>query len=153
VLQPTHTAEQKRIGTYIHATLNGLALACFIAAFTMVQVHKFTAGYVHFESPHSILGLITFILLILQALWGGAQFFAPGVFGGEEKAKKVYKYHRWSGYVVFTLGLATVCAATQTTYNKQVLHIHLWAVIVASIITLGGLLPRIKKQKMGGNDV
>jgi len=119
----------------------------------MIQIHKFTNGIPHFESPHSILGLITYIFLILQALWGGAQFFAPRIFGGEEKAKKVYKYHRWSGYIVFTLGLATVCAATQTTYNKQVLHIQLWAVIVASVIVLGGLLPRIKKQKMGVNDV
>ncbi len=153
VLQPTQTAEQKRTGTYIHAAFNGLALACFIAALTMIQIHKFTAGYAHFESPHSILGLITYIFVILQALWGGAQFFAPGIFGGEEKAKKVYKYHRWNGYVVFTLGLATVCAATQTTYSKHVLHIQLWAVIVASVITLAGLLPRIKKQKMVANDV
>lgn len=117
----------------------------------MIQIHKFTAGIAHFKSPHSILGLITYIFLILQALFGVTQFFAPGIFGGEEKAKKVYKYHRWSGYVVFTLGLATVCAATQTTYNKDVLHIQLWAVIVASVITLGGLLPRIKKQKMGAD--
>lgn len=151
VLQPTHTFEQKRNGTYIHAALNGLALACFIAALTMIQIHKFTAGNAHFESPHSILGLITYIFIILQALWGGAQFFVPNVFGGEEKAKRVYKYHRWSGYVIFTLGLATVCAATQTTYNKHVLHIQLWAVIVASIIALAGLLPRIKKQKMVAN--
>jgi len=147
-LQPTYTAEQKRTGTYIHFAFNGLALACFIAALTMIQVHKFTAHIAHFESPHSILGLITYVLLILQALWGAAQFFTPSVFGGEEKAKKIYKYHRWSGYVIFTLGLATVCAATQTSYNKEVLHIQLWAVIVASVITLGGLLPRIKKQKM-----
>ena len=149
MLQPTHTDEQKRTGTYIHATLNGLALACFISALTMIQIHKFKTGLAHFESPHSILGLITYIFLIIQALVGGAQFFAPSIFGGEEKAKKIYKYHRWSGYVVFTLGLATVCAATQTTYNKHVLHIQLWAVIVASVITLGGLLPRIKKRKMG----
>lgn len=148
VLQPTHTAEQKRTGTYIHVGLNTLALACFIAALTMIEIHKFTDGNPHFESPHSILGLITYILIIIQALWGAAQFFAPSVFGGEEKAKKVYKYHRWSGYVVFTLGLATVCAATQTTYNKSVLHIQLWAVIVASVVTLAGLLPRIKKQKV-----
>jgi hypothetical protein len=114
----------------------------------MIQILKFTNGYPHFESPHSILGFITYIFVILQALWGGTQFFAPSIFGGEEKAKKLYKYHRWSGYVIFTLGLATVCAATQTTYNKYVLHIQLWAVIVASVITLGGLLPRIKKQKM-----
>jgi len=42
-----------------------------------------------------------------------------------------------------------VAAATQTDFNKNVLHIQLWAVIVAAVLTLIGVLPRIKKQKLG----
>ncbi|KAG9927567.1 hypothetical protein KCV05_g6407, partial [Aureobasidium melanogenum] len=45
--------------------------------------------------------------------------------------------------------LATVAAATQTDYNKNVLEIKLWAVLVAAAITLIGVLPRVKKQKFG----
>lgn len=45
--------------------------------------------------------------------------------------------------------LATVVAATQTDYNKNVLHIKLWSVLVAAILVLIGIIPRIKKQKLG----
>ena len=45
--------------------------------------------------------------------------------------------------------LAVVAAATSTAFNKNVLHIKLWAVIVASILVLVGIVPRIKKHKFG----
>lgn len=51
--------------------------------------------------------------------------------------------------MILLLMLATVCAATQTDYNRNVLQIQLWAVIVAAVITLAGVLPRVKKQKFG----
>ena len=54
-----------------------------------------------------------------------------------------------SGYLIVILSLATVAAATQTGFNEGVLHIKLWAVIVAAILVLVGLVPRIKKQKLG----
>ena len=66
-----------------------------------------------------------------------------------ENAKKVYKYHRVFGYTIATLGLATVCAATQTYYAKHILGIQLWSVIVASVLVLVGVLPRVKLQKLG----
>ena len=88
------------------------------------------------------------MLLIIQGLVGFTQYYVPSLYGGVENAKKVWKYHRMSGYVVLTLGLATVCAATQTTYNKT-LGIRLWVVLVASILVLAGLLPRVKLQKLG----
>ena len=54
-----------------------------------------------------------------------------------------------SGYVLLILSFATVAAATQISYNVGVLKIQLWAVIVTSVIVLVGVLPRIKKQKLG----
>ena len=54
-----------------------------------------------------------------------------------------------SGYVLTTYFLAVACAATQTTFNKNVLHIRLWAVLVASVLVLVGVIPRIKKRKLG----
>jgi hypothetical protein len=45
--------------------------------------------------------------------------------------------------------LAVIAAATQTSYNQDVLHIKLWAVIVAAILVLMGVIPRIKKHKFG----
>ncbi|GAB7352229.1 hypothetical protein MBLNU459_g2703t1 [Dothideomycetes sp. NU459] len=149
VLQPTHTKEQKRAGTLVHAGLNDVALAAGIAGLVVIEYNKIAHNGTHFVSPHAILGLITYILLLLQALIGFTQYFVPALYGGEDNAKKLYKYHRVGGYLILVLLLATVAAATQTDFNKNVLQMQLWAVIVASVITLIGILPRIKKQKFG----
>jgi len=104
---------------------------------------------VHFESVHSIMGLTTYILVLLQAAVGATQFFFPQLYGSEAKAKSVYKYHRMSGYLVVAMLAATVSAATWTDYNLNVLKIHHWSVITASAILLCGLYARIKKHKLG----
>ncbi|KAL8711342.1 MAG: hypothetical protein Q9220_004239 [cf. Caloplaca sp. 1 TL-2023] len=149
LLQPTHTPKQKTQGTHIHAVLNLTSILTLIAALVIIEYNKIAHAGAHFTSPHAILGLITYILFFLQAIVGIAQYYAPGLLGGKDKAKSIYKYHRMSGYVLLVLGFATVALATQTGFNVNVLHIQLWAVIVASVITLVGVLPRIKKQKMG----
>lgn len=89
------------------------------------------------------------MLLALQALVGITQFFAPGLYGGVENAKALYKYHRVGGYVTLVLMLATVCAATQTGFNVGVLGMQLWAVVVASVLVVVGVAPRIRLAKFG----
>lgn len=149
LLQPTHTPKQKKQGTNIHAVLNATSIATLLAALIIIEYNKIAHGGIHFVSPHAILGLITYIFFAIQAFVGVTQYYTPQLYGGVDNAKKLYKYHRASGYVILILSLATVCAATQTDYNKATLHINLWGVLVASVILLVGLLPRIKKQKLG----
>ena len=149
VLQPTHAPKQKRVGTNIHAVINGTAVLSLLAAFIIIEYNKFAHGAAHFTSPHGILGLITYILFAIQAVVGITQYYTPSIYGSVDNAKAIYKYHRMSGYLLITLSFATVATATQTDFNTGVLHIKLWAVIVAAVITLVGLLPRIKKQKLG----
>ncbi|KAH8820010.1 hypothetical protein F5884DRAFT_658712 [Xylogone sp. PMI_703] len=149
LLQPTHLPAQKRSGTYAHFGINVLALSLLASGLVIIEINKFSHNGTHFESPHAILGLITYISLLLQSAVGVAQFFFPAVFGGVDKAKAVYKYHRWAGYVILGLMLGTVGAATQTTYNLTTLHIEWKAVLVASILVVLGVVPRIHKQKLG----
>jgi hypothetical protein len=149
ILQPTHTPTQKRQGTIIHASTNALGLSALLAGLVVIEVNKIRIGHKHFQSPHAILGLVTYIVLVIQAAVGFTQYWVPSLYGGVDNAKKVWKYHRMSGYAAVVLMLATVCAATQTTFNKSTLHIKLWSVIVASLLILVGLIPRIKKQKLG----
>lgn len=80
---------------------------------------------------------------------GFTQYFVPSLYGSVDKAKSIYKWHRISGYLVMVLMLATVAAATQTDYNKNILHIKLWAILLTAVLILVGVLPRIKKQKLG----
>lgn len=56
---------------------------------------------------------------------------------------------RASGYVLLALFLIVIGLATDTAFNKNVLHIKLWPVIVASVLVLLGIIPRIKKHKLG----
>jgi hypothetical protein len=95
------------------------------------------------------MGLITYILLLIQASVGVTQYFFPQVYGSVDRAKSVYKYHRISGYVIIALLCATVCAATWTDYNLAELQIHHWSVIVASVILLASLYARVRKEKLG----
>lgn len=133
----------------MHAGLNTFAASCLIAGLVIIEYNKIAHKGTHFDSAHSILGLITYILLATQAVIGFTMYFVPQVYGGEGRAKSLYKWHRLSGYVILLFMLATVAAATQTTYNKGVLHIKLWAVLVTAALILIGVLPRIKKQKFG----
>jgi hypothetical protein len=120
-----------------------------VAGLIVIEVNKFNHNGTHFESPHAILGLTTYILLGIQTLVGFTQYFTPQLYGSVERAKSIYKWHRISGYVVLTFLLATVAAATQTDFNKQTLDIKLWAVLISAALVLIGVFPRIKKQKLG----
>ncbi|KFA81874.1 hypothetical protein S40288_01705 [Stachybotrys chartarum IBT 40288] len=148
-LQPTHTAEQKRAGQWIHASLNLVALATLIAGVTIIEYNKVASHGVHFHSVHGYLGVITSIVLLLQYFVGFTMWAAPSLYGGVDKAKSIWKYHRYSGYVVLVLLLATVTSATQTPYIENVLKIKLWATLVLSVFILIGVFPRIQKQKLG----
>lgn len=148
-LQPTHTAEQKRVGQRVHAILNLVAFLILVAGVTIIEYNKFANNGAHFHSVHGYLGVITSIVLLLQYGVGFTMWATPSLYGGVDNAKAVWKYHRWSGYTVFVLLLATVTSAVETDYNKNVLKIKLWAVLLLSIVTLVGIVPRIQKQKLG----
>lgn len=91
VLQPTHTADQKRQGTLAHAFLWALALSCFYAALAAVLWHKYRSGLGHFESPHAILGTAIYALLLVQAAVGVTQYFFPRLYGSVENAKAIVR--------------------------------------------------------------
>ncbi|KAF1931896.1 uncharacterized protein M421DRAFT_417634 [Didymella exigua CBS 183.55] len=149
VLQPTHTVAQKRAGTLAHALLHSVGTAALTAGLVVIELNKAGPGHEHFASPHARLGLAFYVLVYLQALVGFTQYYAPGLYGSVENAKSIYKYHRIAGYVIATLGLATICAASWTGYSLNVAHIQHWAVIVASVLVLAGMVPRIRLSKFG----
>ncbi|KAF2115562.1 hypothetical protein BDV96DRAFT_493381 [Lophiotrema nucula] len=150
VLQPTHTPEQKRAGTIAHAIFHFFGVSALTSGLVIIEINKARSGHrAEFASAHARLGLIFYILIYAQVFVGFTQYWVQSIYGGEEKAKKIWKYHRVGGYITATLGLATVCAATWTTYVVNVLSTQKWAVILASVITLVGVVPRIKLQKLG----
>lgn len=148
-LQPTHTAEQKRIGQRVHASLNLLAFLFLVTGVVIIEYNKVRSGHGHFSSVHGYLGVITSIVIGAQYLVGFTMWATPVLYGGVDNAKVLYKYHRWSGYLILILLLATVAAATETSYNLSVLKLKLWAMILLSVLVLVGVFPRIHKYKLG----
>lgn len=149
MVQPTHTAQQKKEGTYAHAALNDIGVLAAIAGLVVIEYNKISHSGTHFESAHARLGLVAYILVILQVLVGFTQYFTPGLYGGEANAKSLYKYHRVGGYITTVVMLATICAATYTTYNVNVMKIQLWAVVVASVLVVLGVAARVRLSKFG----
>lgn len=149
MVQPTHTAQQKKEGTYAHAALNDIGVLAAIAGLVVIEYNKISHNGTHFESAHARLGLVAYILVILQVLVGFTQYFTPGLYGSEANAKSLYKYHRVGGYITTVVMLATICAATYTTYNVTVMKIQLWAVVVASVLVVLGVAARVRLSKFG----
>lgn len=148
-LQPTHTASQKHTGQAVHAYLNLLAFVFLAAGVVIIEYNKIASNGVHFHSVHGYLGVITSIILGVQYLIGFTMWATPKLYGGVDNAKKFYKYHRWSGYFILVLLLATVISATKTDYNENVLKMKLWATTLLSVLILVGIFPRIQKHKLG----
>jgi len=154
VLQPTgfHDPVQKKRAAYFHATLIMLADAAFIAASAIVLWHKYDNHLEHFKSAHGYLGVITYILVLLQTLVGFTQLFTPQLYGGEENAKKIYKYHRIFGYfVILPLLLITAITATFTPYVADVLQISTWPMVLASLAIVLGVYRGVKVAKLKGH--
>ena len=142
------TPQQKLLGTRIHYGIQAVSVLGFIGAFIVIEVNK--GDDARLTSAHGIMGLDTYILILLQAIGGLVQYFFPRlVLGNVARGKAMYKYHRMVGYILMTLELATVAAATQTTFNLSVLAIPLWAVLLAAVLIIAGLGARAKKQKLG----
>lgn len=150
ILQPTTTAtpKHKLLGTRIHYIIQAFSILGLLCAFIIIEVNK--GRHHHLISPHGIMGLVTYIAILTQALIGVTQYFLPRmILGSVDAGKKVYKYHRWIGYALLILELATVAAATRTTYNLDTLQIQLWAVLVAAILVIAGVGARVRKHKLG----
>ncbi|KAJ3146376.1 hypothetical protein HDU89_006241 [Geranomyces variabilis] len=151
LLQPTSFSapRQKKRAAGIHAVLNGLGTALLVTGASVIIYNKASHNGTHFESLHARVGLAVYLLFFLQALFGALVVYAPSLFGGEGRAKAMYKYHRLSGYLTFLLSLVAVAAATQTDWNKNMGKIQLWPVILGGGLLVVGLGAGMKPSKLG----
>lgn len=148
VLQPTHTAEQKRVGQRVHGILHLVSLCSFIAGVTVIEYNKVSNGLDHFHSTHAYIGVITCIIIILQYLVGFTMWAVPALYGGEANARKVWKYHRYSGYLVLALLVASLISASRTDFMKK-LGMEFWIMAVGCVAVIIGIIPRIQLYKLG----
>ncbi|CEJ91342.1 hypothetical protein VHEMI07060 [[Torrubiella] hemipterigena] len=141
--------DSKRRGQQIHAALNLFAFLALVIGFTIVEVTVAQLQSDHFPSTHSICGGLTLLVLTAQYVVGFTMWMTPSLYGGEDRAKSLYKYHRYLGYLILVMLLTTVFTATLTGYNTAVLGIPSWVAVFAAVLIVVGVFPRIQKQKLG----
>ncbi|KAK3387101.1 eukaryotic cytochrome b561-domain-containing protein [Podospora didyma] len=149
ILQPTHTPETKIKGQRAHALLHLLSFSCFVAGIAIIETNKVVNHGQHLHSVHGYLGVITAAVLLAQYVFGLLMWAVPAAFGGVDRAKATWKYHRYSGYLLLALLLATVASAIETDYVKGMLKIKLWAVSIAIGLVVVGTFSRVQLRKLG----
>lgn len=153
ILQPTSSLvpEAKRRARAWHGILQGLSAACFVAGVGVIEANKVVNAGEHFHSAHGVLGAVSGVVLGVQYLFGVVMWLAPGVVGvGEERARGWWRWHRYSGYGVLVLLTGTVVSAAATPYVAGVLEVKFWTVVLAGVLVLVGVFPRVQLGKMRG---
>jgi hypothetical protein len=74
-------------------------------------------------------------------------FYFPQVFGSVAKGKAVWKYHRASGYVVWSLVLVNCVLGTQSDWFLGVWNIT-WVWVTFAVLAFLGVVSRIRLSKM-----
>ncbi|KAK4644882.1 hypothetical protein QC761_308830 [Podospora bellae-mahoneyi] len=151
LLQPTTKSLPlaKTRAAKFHAWLHLLSFLLFLSGTVIIETNKHANKLPHFHSVHAYLGVATVSLLGLQYLFGFTIYVTPSVWGGEEKAKKVWKWHRYLGYGVLLMILATTGSAAWTDYVKGQLGVSRVGVVLGVVLVAGGVFPRIQLGKLG----
>jgi hypothetical protein len=150
-LQPATTPLEKVEGRNRHALIQFVGLLSAILGVSSIIYNKSLHNHSHFDSPHGKFGVFMISFLVIQLVFGSLSVNAPGLFGGVNKAKALWKYHRLSGYVALMLAWATAEYGIQSDYIvKEVLPS--WGIAVAAIsgaLVILGVGGRIRPEKLG----
>lgn len=149
VLQPTRSDKQKVDGQRGHALFHIFSFLSFVAGMTVIECHKFYNGLKHLHSAHAYIGVVTCGVLVIQYLFGVTMWAVPWLYGGVDNAKRLWKFHRWSGYLIVLLLLASVISATRTDYVRDVLKIKTVYMSIVAFLIICGIVPRISRKKLG----
>ncbi|KAI0374731.1 hypothetical protein BV20DRAFT_387850 [Pilatotrama ljubarskyi] len=152
-LQPTSQAKTKAAGLTRHQLVI-LALgvpAISLGTFAIVY-RKSLHGHAHFTTWHGTIGIVSVAWMVVQIiLGGGSVWFGGRLFGGNPRAKLVWKYHRLSGYLLFPLFLlaAHLGGAWSTWSNNNSPYVvRLLAYTISPIVLLAAILVRMRTSKM-----
>ncbi|TDL19878.1 hypothetical protein BD410DRAFT_751529 [Rickenella mellea] len=152
-LQPTSQPSTKARGLKRHQLIMlCVAFPVILTGTILVLFHKVIHEHNHFTSWHGTFGGIAFVWIIIQILLGGLSiWFGGSAFGGGMKAKRVWKYHRASGYLLFPMLLLTAAVGgnySNWASNAASLGVRILVYTIAPIVILLGIWSRARLSKM-----
>lgn len=152
-LQPTAQPKTKAAGLRRHQrTMLAVGFPCIALGTLAIEIQKFIRGHDHFATWHGIFGFVSVGWLVGQViLGGGSVWYGGAAFGGGMKAKKLWKYHRLSGYVLFPLLLITAhlggAWSTWVTSHSQPV-VRFVGYTLAPIVAIFAIYARVRISKM-----
>lgn len=152
-LQPTRNPETKAAALTRHqvAILFVAFPLIFLGTFT-IWLNKTVHHSHHARSWHGLFGYITTGWMVVQILLGGGSVWFNGrIFGGNPRAKLVWKYHRLSGYLLLPLLLLTTHLGGAWSHwgtQNSPLWVRILAYCVAPALLLVAVFVRVRPSKM-----
>jgi len=154
-LQPTSQAQpaEKTAGLTRHQLyMFALGFPMLLFGVAAVAFNKHLHGAAHITSSHAMFGVLTLGWMIVQIFLGAGSVWANGrLFGGNPRAKLVWKYHRLSGYVLFALLMATAHlggAWSHFAETREAWPVRLLVYTAAPLLMAAGVYARIRPSKM-----
>lgn len=152
-LQPTAHADTKAAGLSRHQRamlLLGFPAITF-GVFAM-WLNKTVHGAAHATTWHGVFGYMTISWMVIHVLIGGGSVWFDGrLLGGSSRAKRAWKYHRLSGYLLFPMLLFTIHLAgswSDWVTMSSLYAIRVVAYDIAPLVLFAAILSRVRLSKM-----
>ncbi|KAI8998786.1 hypothetical protein BD414DRAFT_133868 [Trametes punicea] len=155
-LQPTSQAKTKAAGLTRHQlAILALGVPAITLGTVAIVYRKYLHEHPHFTTWHGTIGIVSIVWMVVQIiLGGGSVWFGGRLFGGNPRAKLLWKYHRHSrlsGYLLFPLFLLAAYLggawSTWSTSNSAYV-VRLLAYTISPIVLFAAILFRMRTSKM-----
>jgi Eukaryotic cytochrome b561 len=101
-----------------HWVLQASALLMITIAQISIYVNKNINGYPHYQTVHSICGLVTFIFTIGASLFGTCTLYSNAL-KNFIKPVQLKVGHAFGGSIVFVASAATICTGINQTWTDE----------------------------------
>ncbi|THH13615.1 hypothetical protein EW146_g6631 [Bondarzewia mesenterica] len=151
-LQPTSQPATKAAGLQRHQIAMIFGLPTIVLGALSIIWNKSVHDAPHFTTWHGVFGLLSLTWLVVQFSFGAASVWFDGAaLGGGLKAKRLWKYHRLSGYILLPLVFVTANfggAWSTWTTSSSAHGVRLIAYTIAPLVILTSLYIRLRPSKM-----
>ncbi|KAA1069878.1 hypothetical protein PGTUg99_000368 [Puccinia graminis f. sp. tritici] len=154
ILQPTDTPASKRTGLLVHEGFQLVGSLSIIIGASCIFYNKMShSGACPLYLLARALGFISTCIVLVQALFGMLIGFETSrdYILGDSFGRKLWKFHRASGYLLIFLMTITVLTVTKADWVVMVSSKwSIWVLSISPIVALIGLLSLANPKKVFG---
>lgn len=137
----------------VHEGFQLLGSLSILIGASAIFYNKILHSAPHFTSWHGLFGLISTCVILVQAFFGMLIGFETSrdYILGDSVGRKLWKFHRLSGYLLIFLMTITVLTVTKADWVIMVTtKWSIWVLTISPIVALIGLLSLANPSKIFG---